>query len=74
MTQQIRVIVESINDLGEVVGQEIIMTKSIVKPNTIIDLGIRHSEQIDLLRHIQQKILDKDRARNNFLFSASRVE
>ena len=35
------------------------MTKSIVKPNTIIDLGIRHSEQIDLLRHIQQKILDK---------------
>lgn len=59
MTQQIRVIVESINDLGEVVGQEIIMTKSIVKPNTIIDLGIRHSEQIDLLRHIQQKILDK---------------
>ena len=58
MTQQIRVVVESINDLGEVVGQEIIMTKSIVKPNTIIDLGIRHSEQIDLLRHIQQKILD----------------
>lgn len=35
------------------------MTKSIVKPNAIIDLGFRHSEQIDLLRHIQQQLLDK---------------
>ena len=59
MTQQIRVIVESINDLGEVIGQEIIMTKSVIKPNTMMDLGLRHSEQIDLLRHIQQQLLDK---------------
>jgi hypothetical protein len=35
------------------------MTKSVIKPNNIIDLGLRHAEQIDLLRHIQQKLLDK---------------
>ena len=59
MTQQIRVIVESLNDTGDVIGKEIIMTKSVIKPNTIIDLGFRHSEQIDLIRQIQQKLLDK---------------
>lgn len=59
MTQQIRIIVESLNDTGDVIGKEIIMTKSVIKPNTIIDLGFRHSEQIDLIRHIQQKLLDK---------------
>lgn len=35
------------------------MTKSIIKPNSILDLGLRHSEQVDLLRHIQQQLLDK---------------
>lgn len=59
MTQQIRIIVETLNDAGDVTGKDIIMTKSVVKPNTIIDLGFRHSEQIDLIRHIQQKLLDK---------------
>ena len=34
MTQQIRVIVESLNDAGEVIGKNIIMTKSIIKPDT----------------------------------------
>lgn len=59
MTQQIRIIIESLNDAGDVIGKEIIATKSVVKPNSIIDLGFRHSEQIDLLRHIQQNLLDK---------------
>ena len=59
MTHQIRVIVESLNDAGDVVGKEIVMTKSVIKPNSIIDLGLRHSEQIDLLRHIQQQLLNK---------------
>jgi hypothetical protein len=59
MTHQIRVIVESLNDTGDVIGKEIVMTKSVIKPNTIIDLGLRHSEQIDLLRHIQQQLLNK---------------
>ena len=59
MTQQIRIIVESLNDVGEVTGQEIVMTKSVVRPNTIADLGFRHSEQIDLLRYIQQQLLNK---------------
>jgi hypothetical protein len=59
MTQQIRVVIESLNDAGEVTGKEIIITKSVVKPNSIIDLGFRHSEQIDLLKHIQQQLLDK---------------
>ena len=59
MTRQIRVIVESLNDAGDVIGKEIVMTKSVIKPNSIIDLGLRHSEQIELLRHIQQLLLDK---------------
>ncbi|NDH09880.1 MAG: hypothetical protein EBY16_09830 [Gammaproteobacteria bacterium] len=59
MTQQIRVIVESLNDAGDVVGKEIVMTKSVIKPNSIIDLGLRHAEQVDLLRHIQQQLLNK---------------
>lgn len=59
MTQQIRIIIESLNDAGDVIGKEIVATKSVVKPNTIMDLGFRHSEQIDLLRHIQQNLLDK---------------
>jgi hypothetical protein len=59
MIHQIRVIVESLNDAGDVVGKEIVMTKSVVKPNHIIELGLRHSEQIDLLRQIEQQLLDK---------------
>ncbi len=41
MTQQIRVIVESLNDAGHVIGQKIIMTKSVVKPNSIIESEYR---------------------------------
>lgn len=59
MVHQIRVIVESLNAAGDVVGKEIVMTKSVVKPNHIIDLGLRHSEQVDLLRQIEQQLLDK---------------
>ncbi len=59
MVHQIRVIVESLNDAGEVVGKETVMTKNVVKPNHIIELGLRHSEQIDLLRQIEQQLLDK---------------
>jgi hypothetical protein len=35
------------------------MTKRVIKPNHIIELGLRHSEQIDLLRQIEQQLLDK---------------
>ena len=59
MSKQIRIIVESLNDAGEVDGREIVMTKSIAKPNSILDLGLRHAEQVDLLRDIQQQLLDK---------------
>ena len=59
MVGQIRVSVESLNDAGDVVDKEIVMTKSVVKPNHIIELGLRHSEQIDLLRQIEQQLLNK---------------
>ena len=58
MTHQIRIVIESLNDTGDVVSKEIIMTKNVTKPNYIIDLGFRHSEQIDLLRHVEQALLD----------------
>jgi len=59
MVGQIRVSVESLNDAGDVVDKEIVMTKSVVKPNHIIELGLRHSEQIDLLRQIEQQLLSE---------------
>ncbi len=59
MAKQIRIVVESLNEYGEIIDKEIIMTKKVIKPETIIDLGFRHSEQIDLLRHIQQQLLNK---------------
>ena len=55
----IRIIVESVDDNGELIEKEIVMTKNIAKPEGIIDLGFRHSEQIDILRHVQQQLLNK---------------
>lgn len=60
MIYQARVIVESINDAaGDVIGKESVMAKSVVKPDHILELGLLHSEQIDLLRQIIQQQLDK---------------
>ena len=58
MAQQIRVTVESLDDAGCVISKDVVMTKVIVKPDHIVDLGLRHAEQVDLLRHVQQKLLD----------------
>jgi len=59
MAHQIRVIIESLNDAGEVISKDIVMTKNVTKPNHSIDLGFRHSEQIELLKHIEQQLLDQ---------------
>ncbi len=58
MANQIRVIIESLNDAGDVIDKDIVMTRSVTKPNHSIELGFRHSEQIELLRHIEQKLLN----------------
>ena len=58
MVQQMRVIIESLDDTGSVIAREVVMSKSVIKPNSIVDLGLRQSEQIDLLRHVQHKLLD----------------
>ena len=34
------------------------MTRNVTKPNHSIELGFRHSEQIELLRQIEQKLLN----------------
>ena len=62
MTNKIRVVIETLNEAGEILDKEVVMTKSIIKPNHIIELGLRHVEQIDLLRHIEQHLLDKQSA------------
>ena len=59
MAHQIRVTIESLNDAGEVISKDIVMTKNVTKPNHSIDLGFRHSEQIELLKHIEQQLLDQ---------------
>ena len=58
MAQQIRVTVESLDDTGCVISKDVVMTKVIVKPDHIVELGLRHAEQVDLLKHVQQKLLD----------------
>ena len=58
MANQIRVIIESLNDAGDVIDKDIVMTRNVTKPNHSIELGFRHSEQIELLRQIEQKILN----------------
>ena len=47
MANQIRVIIESLNDAGDVIDKDIVMTRNVTKPNHSIELGFRHSEQIE---------------------------
>lgn len=57
-THKLRIIVEKVDSkTDEVVARNIILSFNITKPKNIIGLGLRHTEQINLLQSIQDYLL-----------------
>ena len=54
-----RIVVQTKNESGRFVNDEVISDGEIEKPETIMDIGLRHAHQIELLQKIQDYILDK---------------
>lgn len=59
MASKIRVVVEKLNEQGDVIDKAIVSTKDVDRPQSIIDLGFRHDEQIQLLHEIQRELLNE---------------
>ena len=57
MANKLRIKVEILDNNDEVVETEIVRTTLIKKPETLIDVGYRHSEQIEILQVLQDKLL-----------------
>lgn len=57
--QKYRLVMQYKNAQGRFANDEIIVSGEINKANNIIDLGLRHSEQIEVLQKIQDNILNK---------------
>ena len=54
MSTRFRVVIESVDtDSKEVLSREIIKNKKVTDVKTIMDIGFRHTEQIELLKKIQ---------------------
>ncbi|NRD71808.1 UPF0236 family protein [Shewanella sp. VB17] len=59
MNLSVRVIVETINEAGEVKSHSIINIKPVIPPSSLAALGYRQAEQIEMLQYIQQALLDE---------------
>lgn len=59
MADAIRIVVEKLNAKGDVSDRVVISTKNVIQPKSILDLGLRHSEQINLLQKLQQELLNE---------------
>lgn len=59
MADTLRVVVEKLNARGEVTDKVVLTTKDVVRPQSIIDLGFRHQEQIQLLHELQRELLNE---------------
>lgn len=57
--QEYRIVVQYKNEQGRFVNDEIILASEIKQPKEITDLGLRHTQQIELLQRIQDNILNK---------------
>jgi hypothetical protein len=58
MAELIQIVVERLDQSGSVVKRNIVGCKEIQKPETIIDIGLRHSEQIAVIAEIQDTIIE----------------
>jgi len=52
-----RIIIQARNKKGNYVNKEVIKSGTIEKPESILDLGFRHTEQIEIIQKIQDNIL-----------------
>jgi hypothetical protein len=59
MSDTVRVTVEKISEQGKVVSKVVVIEKEISKPEEIIDIGFRHSEQVDILKSIQDEYISQ---------------
>ncbi len=57
--QEYRLIMQYKNEHGRYINDEVITSGTITPPEEITDLGLRHSEQIELLQKIQDNLLNK---------------
>ena len=54
-----RLVVQTKSENGNFVNDEIIFTGKVKRPESIIDMGLRHTQQIDILEKIQDNLLLK---------------
>ena len=57
--QEYRLVMQYKNQQGKFINNEIIVSGEITIPKEIIDLGLRHSDQIEILQRIQDNLLNK---------------
>lgn len=63
MDYEFRVVVEKVSvSKQEVVQRETVKIYDIKKPESILDLGLRHQEQISLLSQVQSALLAEQSA------------
>ena len=58
MAELIQIAVEKVDHSGAIVKRTLVGFKEIKKPEDIMDLGLRHSEQINILKEIQDDVLE----------------
>jgi hypothetical protein len=57
MAELIQIAVERVDQTGSVVKRTLVGYKEIKEPQDIIDLGLRHSEQIDIIKELQDEVI-----------------
>lgn len=63
MACKLRIVIEKVDtETNKVTQKTTLSTVNVKKPEAIIDLGLRHREQIDLLKQIQQTVVDEQYA------------
>ena len=57
MAHKIRIRVEILDENDNTIENEIIKTSQIKKPDSLLDVGYRHNEQIEILQSLQDALL-----------------
>lgn len=55
----IRVVIEKLDVKGQVIDQKIIKTQKVTHPESLLDFGFRHDDQMKILKNIQQHLIDE---------------
>ena len=57
--QEYRLVMQYKNSEGRFINNDVISTGEVRVPKGLIDLGLRHTDQIEILQKIQDTILNK---------------